>query len=65
MTISYLMRKLNEPTYTIFQKVREKRPRISPNFGFYKQLLAYQHELGIENEEDWSDERYNFYIMGV
>ena len=56
IVISYLMKKNQMSFYEAFIFVRNKKPNIFPNFYFGKQLLEYEHKLGIKTsllENDW------------
>ena len=41
IVISYLMKKMKKPFADVFRRVRLRRPKVNPNFGFQAQLLLF------------------------
>lgn len=47
LAIAYIMRYLNLSVDEAYQYVKQRRPKISPNFNFLGQLYQYEHNLAL------------------
>ena len=48
--LAYMMYKYKEGVNECLVKLRKSRPIVSPNDGFYNQLLAFEKELGLKSK---------------
>ncbi|XP_041353965.1 uncharacterized protein LOC121371839 [Gigantopelta aegis] len=57
LAIAYIMKHMNMSSDDAYRYVKEKRPTISPNFNFLGQLLEFEKQLKMENENAGSSGR--------